>query len=175
MTEVNLPVPYYSQLDNELDPYGSCNVTSVAMCMAFLGIVGDGSPRQLEDQLNQWLKDNGLSRHSPVDMDQLFVWKKIPNKFTFMASWANVRKHLDSGKPCIVHGYFTSSGHIIVIRGYKTDYDGKVTHWLVNDPYGEWFASGYRTDLTGEALWYSDRMMKDTCGDDVDLWVHFVG
>jgi len=174
MTTVNLPVPYLSQLDNLLDPYGSCNVTSVAMAMSFLGIVGDGNG-QLEDQLNQWLKDQGLSRHSPVDMDLLFQWKKVPSEFTFKANWDQVRSHLDAGKPCIVHGYFTDFGHIIVIRGYCTDDQGNVSAWLVNDPYGEWFADGYRTDLTGEALWYSHAMMDRLCRDEEGIWIHFVG
>lgn len=174
MKTVNLPVPYFSQLDNQLNPYGSCNVTSVAMTMAYLGIVGDGNG-QLEDQLNQWLKDRGLSRHDPLELDQLFQWKKVPNRFTFTGTWDEVQAHLDAGKPVIVHGYFTSFGHIIVIRGYRTDSEGRVVSWIVNDPYGEWFESGYRTDMPGEGLEYSHGLMDKVCRCEDGIWVHFVG
>ncbi|WP_293282361.1 C39 family peptidase [Microcoleus sp. PH2017_36_ELK_O_B] len=34
---VKLDVPYLSQLDNKRNPTGSCNVTSVAMCLLWGG------------------------------------------------------------------------------------------------------------------------------------------
>ncbi|HLO51488.1 MAG TPA: C39 family peptidase, partial [Kamptonema sp.] len=51
----NLNVPYLSQLDNENNPYGSCNVTCVAMCLGFLGhpLVDPVTNQQLEDELYQ--------------------------------------------------------------------------------------------------------------------------
>lgn len=42
----DLKVPYFSQLDNKYVPGGTCNVTSVAMCLAYRGIVGDGTGRR---------------------------------------------------------------------------------------------------------------------------------
>lgn len=170
----SLPVPYFSQLDNVNAPYGTCNLTSVAMCMAYFAIVGDGNG-QLEDQLFRYVTRQGLSRHSPIDLVEVFRWKGIADSFRPDAKWGDARRWIDSGKPLIAHGYFTRSGHIIVIRGYDDEaYDGRGA-WIVNDPYGEWNAQGYDTNALGEALRYSYSMMGNICGGDGDLWLHFVG
>lgn len=42
-------------------------------------------------------------------------------------------------------------------------------------PVGEWFSTGYDTSRSGENLVYSDRMMRECCGESRDLWLHFVG
>lgn len=131
---IDLRVPYFSQRDNQLDPGGSCNVTSVAMCMAYLGIVGDGSGRQLEDQCNLYLKEQGLSRHNPEHLVLLFRWKGLADRFSYQGTWKQALEHLAEGLPVIVHGEFTASGHIMVIRGW----DPVRQEWIVNDPAGEW-------------------------------------
>lgn len=173
MTQKLLSVPYFSQLDNLNNPYGSCNVTSVAMCMAYFGIKGDGSG-QLEDQLYEYLLDHRMSRHNPHDLAQLFPTKGLSDRFQSKATWAEVREHIDAGNPAIAHGYFTRFGHIVAIVGYDdTAYSGRGA-WIVNDPYGEWFASGYRTDVSGERVAYSYQMMDQLCSPDGDLWIHFV-
>jgi Peptidase_C39 like family len=169
-----LSVPYFSQLDNANNPYGTCNLTSVAMCMAYFGIAGDGDG-QLEDQLYRWVIAHGLSRHSPIDLAQVFKWKGIKDDFRSDAKWGDARAWIDRDKPLIAHGYFTRSGHIIVITGYDDSaYNGNGA-WVVNDPYGEWYEHGYDTRVTGNGLKYSYTMMKDLCGFDGDLWLHFVG
>lgn len=164
--EVRLEVPYKSQLDNEFNPTGSCNVTSVAMCLGYFGV----KPRsgQLEDQLYQEMLDLGLSRHNPNDLAQMVVRYGLKDNFTPYGAIEDVKSHLESGKPVITHGYFTHFGHIIVLVGY--DESG----FIVHDPYGEWFADGYRTDMSGEYLHYSYDLIKRTCMPDGDFWVHFI-
>jgi hypothetical protein len=169
-----LPVPFFSQLDNLYNPFGTCNLTSVAMCLSYFGIVGDGDG-QLEDQLYRYCLNEGLDRHSPIDLAAVCRWKGIPDDFRHDAKWGDAKTWIDSGKPLIAHGYFTRSGHIIVIRGYDDEaYSGRGA-WIVNDPYGEWFPNGYDTSVPGAALSYSYSMMEDVCGSDGDLWLHFVG
>lgn len=167
---VKLNVPYLSQLDNENNPYGSCNVTCVAMCMAYFGhpLMNPKTGEQLEDELYRYCIDNGLSRHSPQDLDKLMTIYGYEDDFQEAAKWGDVKKWLESGKPCIVHGWFTRSGHIIQIRGYNEK------GWIVNDPYGQWYSSGYDTSVSGAGLTYSYEMMKDVCGTDGDLWIHYV-
>lgn len=168
-----LNVPYFSQLDNERNPFGSCNVTSCAMVMAFYGLVGNGQG-QFEDQLYSECLRKGLDRHSPWDLRELFGPRGLKDDFTMRANWQQVREAIDQGKPCIVHGYFTRSGHIIVIVGYDDDAYGGRGAWVVNDPYGEWFADGYATERSGKQLRYSKDMMNRTCQSDGELWIHTI-
>jgi GH24 family phage-related lysozyme (muramidase) len=171
--EHDLAVPYLSQLDNRYNPYGSCNVTCVAMCLYYLGM-----PRregtQLEDELYVKLEDMGRSRHNPYDLKYLIeTYPGYKDIFRENGSFADIRGAIDAGHPVIVHGYFTSFGHIIVIRGYDD------TGFLVNDPYGEWFSSGYDNSRSGERLHYSHDLIARTCSPEsrsnpANIWIHTV-
>jgi hypothetical protein len=178
-----LAVPYLSQIDNNLNPYGSCNVTSLAMCMKFLGITNEldnnnkhYGKKQIEDNLYLYAQDMGYSRHSPYDLEQITRDLGYEDTFTPYAKWGDVKEWIDKGLPCVVHGYFTSFGHIIVIVGY----DQKNKQWIVHDPYGEYYASGYECNSwenpnRGKDQKYSYGMMKELCGPDGDLWIHYIG
>lgn len=165
---VKLDVPYLSQLDNGSNPTGSCNVTSVAMCLLWGGATPRNKNVQLEDELYAYMESRGLSRHSPQDLATVVRDYGLSDNFTATASIDAVKGHLNEGNPCITHGYFTDFGHIIVLVGY--DQRG----FLVHDPYGEWFSTGYRTDLSGEYLHYSYELIKRTCIPDGLFWVHFI-
>jgi len=171
--EHDLAVPYLSQLDNTYNPYGSCNVTSVAMCLYYLGM-----PRregtQLEDELYLKMESLGRSRHNPYDLKYLIeTYPGYKDVFRENGSFADIRSAIDAGHPVIVHGYFTSFGHIVVIRGYDD------TGFLVNDPYGEWFSTGYDNSRSGERLHYSHDLIARTCspesrGNPAHIWLHTV-
>lgn len=170
MVTLELKVPYLSQRDNSLHPGGTCNTTSIAMCMGFHGeplIRPDG--RQLEDYLTQYCLTNGLSRHSPGDLEVLAQRHEYRPKFSSRATWEQVKAHINSGKPCVTHGWFTSFGHVITIIGYNSK------GWIVHDPWGEWYREGYDTGVSGKGLVYSYGMMSDLCGPDAngELWIHF--
>lgn len=165
---INIAIPHHPQLDNHHSPYGSCNVTSYSMIAAWLGIKPANPNEQLEDEFWRWLVNRGMNPESHADLVVLAREYGIDSTFKTNATWDEVRSHLQSGRPCIVAGYTTRSGHIFVIRGY--DDQG---FWC-NDPYGEWFEDGYRTDLSGENLHYSERLMNRHVGSDGDLWCHFI-
>lgn len=164
-----LKLPYFSQLDNQENPYGSCNVTSIAMCLWSFGIRGDGSFPQLEDQMYRRCLSNGWSRHEPYGLKALAEsYPKIHDNFTPNATLRDIEQALDAGHPCIVHGYFTRTGHILVIKGYNS------TSFIVNDPYGEWFENGYDTSRSGEGLEYSKAMILRLCNPEPvpSIWLH---
>jgi Peptidase_C39 like family len=164
----NLNVPYKSQLDNELNPRGACNVTCFAMVMKYFGLRGDWSVGQLEDELYHYMERVGLSRHDPGDLAQMAKVYGLRNDLTLNGSLYDLRKAIAEGRPCIIHGYFTSFGHIIVVRGY--DRKG----FFVNDPFGEWMSDGYREDLSGENLHYSNNLIRRTSTPEGNnyLWLH---
>lgn len=169
LNKVKLNVPYKSQLDNYYNPTGSCNVTSIAMCLEYLGVPRyDNRFRQLEDELYQWCIDKGYSRHSPQDLAQVVRDYKRKDDFTVWGTIEHCQDHLRGGNPCVIHGYFTSFGHIIVLVGF--DENG----FIVHDPYGEWFASGYDTSRSGAFLHYSYDLIRHTCIPDGQFWVHYI-
>lgn len=89
--ETDLNVPYLSQLDNHFNPYGSCNVTCVAMCLYFLGY-----PRhegtQLEAELYQKLEKLGRSRCDPYDLKYLIgIYPGFKDIFVLMEDFSTSR------------------------------------------------------------------------------------
>lgn len=173
--EIKLPVPYKSQRDNTNNPDGACNVTSIAMCLEYLKIPRKKSNGQFEDELYTYALDQGLSRHSGDDLAAIVRDYGAKDNFTTTATIEQVKDWLAKGNPAVIHGYFTQTGHIIVVVGY----DNK--GFIVHDPYGEWFADGYDrndpygNDEKGKFLHYSYGMIKDTCiPPDQTFWVHFI-
>lgn len=166
--EIKLKVPYKSQLDNAGNPYGSCNVTSIAMALSFLGLKAKDAKIQLEDEFQDWMEAKGLDRHSPADLVKLVEGYGYKDTFKTNATVQEVQDWLILGNPAVIHGYFTTSGHIICLIGFNQK------GFIVNDPYGEWNADGYDTDSSGAGLTYSYEMIDRTCRDDGEFWVHFI-
>jgi uncharacterized protein YvpB len=174
---VRLNVPYKMQLDNKFEPYSICNVTSLAMCLeyyhaglvsTFSGLVRENKNVQLEDELYQYMSDEGLNKHYPEHLAQVARDYGIKDDFTVRGTFDRCKRHLNEGNPCVIHGYFTQPGHIIVLVGYDS------SGFIVHDPYGEWFSTGYRTDLSGKYLHYSFDLIQKTCAYDGEFWVHYL-
>lgn len=163
-----LDIPFKSQLDNADNPMGACNVTSVAMCLAWGGVTPRSQNIQLEDEVYRYMEGRHLNRHSPQDLATVVRDYGLNDNFTATASIDAAKAHLSAGNPCITHGYFTDFGHIIVLVGY--DERG----FLVHDPYGEWFEAGYDTTASGAYLHYSYALIKRVCIPDGLFWVHFI-
>ena len=160
-------VPYFSQLDNKFEPYTACNVTSLAMCLWYSGIRGRGSQRQLEDELYIRAVDNGWNRFTTLGLKGLAEsFNGIQDELTEKGTLKDIREAIDEEKLCIIHGFFTAPGHIMVIKGY-TD-----SGFIVNDPYGEWYPWRYDkneprgNNKKGEDLEYSKRAITSCC----DSW-----
>ena len=143
-----LDVPYFSQTDNTYHPSGTCNITSLAMCLSFFGIVGDGSTKQLEDQLWLEAQKRNLNVTYPETLVKLTDWKNVKDEFTTRGSYNTLVNAIDSGFPVIAHGYFTRSGHIVVVVGYDKQKNVIIYH----DPYGEWFYNGYDVNTFSEPV-----------------------
>jgi len=128
--EVRLGVPYKSQLDNAFNPTGACNATSLAMALEFLGVKHTGSG-QFEDAIYEQLLASG--QHPGTMSVMVTIVEKYGKKDNHngVATDDEIRKHLDKGKPVVIHGDFTGSGHILCVIGYNAQ------GFIVNDPYGK--------------------------------------
>lgn len=163
-----LNVRWFSQLDNQYRPSGTCNLTSVAMCLDYFKVRPKQPGQQLEDELFEYVWDNKLSRHDPQDLAKVVRAYGCQDRFTYCATIEEVIAWIDRGNPCILHGYFTREGHIVVACGYNS------TGLVVNDPNGEYFRRGYDRTASGAGLTYSYGLIKETCNDDGQFWVHFI-
>lgn len=156
VNKVTLSVPYFSQRDNAENPSGSCNVTSIAMCLSYLGVEAEGNG-QLEDELYRKCGSLGLSRHEATDLAYLVdTFPGIRDDYTPDGTLALIRNSLDKGSPCVIHTFLTGFGHIIAITGY--DKDG----FYVNDPWGEWNRDGYTASY--EPSYYSNALIAASAG-----------
>jgi len=144
-------VPYYFQYDNAINPSGSCQNTSLAMLLTFYGC------KVTPDTISAaW----GTSyAQSPAGLATVFNSYasscKIQQRLIAHTDGTpdDVNALIKAGKPVIVHGYFTSSGHVLILEGY----DG--THYTSNDPAGKWkqtFKGGYysSTSTDGKYIQY---------------------
>ncbi|MEG3880180.1 C39 family peptidase [Microcoleus sp. herbarium7] len=145
--EVKLGVPYKSQLDNAFNPGGSCNATSLAMALEFLGVKGKGSG-QFEDEIYEQLLASGLHPGTASAMVAMVEKYGKKDRHTETATDDDIRKHLDKGKPVVIHGDFTRSGHILCVIGYNAK------GFIVNDPYGKFLGSlgSYDNNASGAGI-----------------------
>lgn len=172
--KVQLEVPYKSQMDNMECPTGTCNVTSIAMCLEYLKIPRHKKSGQFEDELYHYALDKGFDRHSAQDLAKIVKNYGGKDNFSENATINQVKDWLAKGNPVVTHGYFTKSGHIICLVGYDS------TGFIVHDPYGEWYVDGYDindpdgNNRKGHFQHYSYQMIQDTCMSDGQFWVHFI-
>jgi lysozyme len=156
-----LSVPYYSQRD-----YGGplawsiCGCTSVAMVLSYWGVKIDP-----DGVLKGWGKE---SCQSPPGCEGVFEANKLKASHTYKGTWKEIRDQIDQGRPVVIHGRFTGSGHIIVIIGY--DEKG---YWC-NDPAGKWEqvnGDSYADNpKNGAKVYYKEEAMWKACGGDGDVW-----
>lgn len=169
-----LAVPYLDQLDNSDHPYGTCNVTSLAMVLSYFRVPPRNPSIRFPDELNRHCTANNLDRETPEAIVKVAEDYGCNDRFSQTASFEQVKEWLAQGNPAIVHGYFTPTGHIICIIGYNE------TGFIVNDPYGELMYdpnpeySHYNIYTTGAGLTYSYNLMYQTCCTDNQFWVHFI-
>ena len=143
-------VPYFYQYDNSLHPSASCQNTSVAMVLSYLG--WRGTPDQITSRYGKdWAQ-------SPAGLAALFnryvesAGLSMRLQPTTSGTLSGLRAELDRGHPVIIHGYFTRYGHVMVVLDY--DANG----YYLNDPAGRWseyFMGGYSGGGSGRGVYYS--------------------
>lgn len=168
---VQLKVPFLSQRDNKVRPNQTCNVTCCSMVIEFF-YPGTSMKydQQLEDVLTEFITKkygaDGIYYHD-ILVKALSEWG-VKSIFNTKTSFNDMRTSLDNGNPVIYSGKFTGSGHIIVITGY----DPVKKVWIVNDPWGEFFYSGYKP-TSGKGLEYSYNLLSNVSySGDHHGWGH---
>jgi uncharacterized protein YvpB len=169
---IKLDVPFKNQRNNLNNPDGSCSTTCLAMCLEYFSIPRKWQVNQFEDEIYQMAIDTGANRHSPYGLVKLAEMYGIIDHFTEKGTIEQTKQALASGSPVITHGYFTKSGHLVVLVGYDE------TGFFVHDPYGEWFHWGYERNPTvgetgrGRFIHYSYKLIEEICIPDGNFWIH---
>lgn len=182
--KVKLGNTYFNQRNNVNRPSATCNITSLAMALSIRGIKGNGKG-QLEDQLFNKAASLGVSIHEPTGIKAVAEsFSGIECVFRADGSIADIKAALDRGNVCVVHGYFTASGHIVAVVGY----DDTSGHLIVDDPWGEWYSTGYDynpvsgEDGVGNDTLFRYQTFASLCSDTPsahydaisDIWFHEV-
>ncbi len=124
-------VPYFYQYDNVINPGGSCQNTSMAMVLRFYG-APDETPDQISEQYGTSQAQSVSGFQTVFDAEAAAYGLPWRDAGTTTGTLDQLHAQLAAGIPVVVHGYFTSYGHVIVLVGF----DGDV-YWA-NDPAGEW-------------------------------------
>jgi uncharacterized protein YvpB len=153
-----LKVPYYYQYNNQYEPSRTCNLTVLAMVLSFYG------KKITPDELYNVVGGPVFTGSEVAD-----IAKKQGFKATYSekGSVDLIKKYLDAGTPVILQGWFTQSGHFIVLIGY----DDKEKSWIVNDPAGKWdgcYKCGYanKTSQNGIEGRYSYKAIAEAASDN---------
>lgn len=138
-------VPYFYQYANTYEPGATCANTTMAMLLKYYG--ANYTPDQIYTEFKKLSQDE-------------FKFDTIFNKLAYRAGIKQrIRVHMETGsvaeldadlnkqRPVVIHGKFTSSGHVMLLIGN----DG--TNYTMNDPAGKWGQNlcngmGYGTSST---------------------------
>jgi hypothetical protein len=166
----NVDIPYYNQYDNKNYPYSTCQNTSIAMVLSHFqfNIYPD-------DIFMRWGKDIAQSPSGLNYIYRHYASTSLINTYT-NASPEDLRGALSQGYIVIVHGYFTSYGHVLVTRYF----DGQ--HYYVNDPAGKWsgcFKCGYTTGDYNGVTKYSKQAFENAVftsdgSSYLPGWIHLI-
>ncbi len=145
-------------------------LTCIAMCLAYLR--ADRKPRyshltHWEDELYQYARETNYPPNDPTSLVKIVREYGKTSRFLTTGTIEQCEDYLDGGFPVVLHGYFTPSGHTVVLAGYENG------DFLVHDPYGEWYRTGYRADLPGAFQRHSYDLIRELCGQD-GLWAHLI-
>jgi len=157
-----ISAPYYYQYNNSYEPGSTCGITSAAMLLRYWG--KSTTPDQL------YINYGKAQGQSPGSLASLYRAFGLEAKSSSVGTEAQIKAHLDAGRPVVVHGWFTNAGHVVLLVGYDS------TGWYVNDPAGKWAGCagcGYpgSTSTNGRAVHYSYSSVRAAMGVNGDIWM----
>ncbi|MFN3328769.1 MAG: C39 family peptidase, partial [Fervidobacterium pennivorans] len=168
-------VPYYNQYENYAYPGSTCNLTSVAMMLDYFGItkpgINTGGWSRTPDYL---ISRFGGPIYDASGLDWAFntIAKEKGSSvrmYTKLGTVSDMRAELAKGRPIIVQGWYTRSGHVLVVISF----DG--TYYICNDPAGTWnqYKYGGYVNRMGKYVKYYKSYFEEASIDDGDGLILF--
>lgn len=167
---------YHSQVNNLEIPLASCNTTSMIMALEDLGIefyhpdwmqpedyltilLLSNTARQELRKIDRYAYDTGIPPNQVHAMLSLYTNRLVGRevtRFIEQGTWEQLLEELRAGRPAVVGTSLTPAGHVVEVVGLVEE-DGRVTHVIIDDPYGD-PRTGYRdirgNDVELEADWF---------------------
>jgi hypothetical protein len=164
---VELNVPYFSQRDNPRFYWSTCNVTSIAMVLYYYGVRPEYS-YNLPDELLDWILNRyGMDAQTDHNVLQALIRAYgFKSSFSTTRKWSEIDWELANGRPVVLAGDFTATGHIVTVIGYAPE------GLIANDPWGDAY-TGY-TNTEGRRLMYHNGYLNEVCGPEGNIWAHFI-
>lgn len=166
-----LNVPYFSQLDNDTDHFGSgarqCNLTSCSMLLAFLRpeLVEKAESEgyhEFESMYGETLAKYGDTTSNQANTEALKDFQ-VETYFSYELSIEDLIRCLQAGYPVVMGMAYKGSGHMVVATGFDLDKE-KI---FIHDPYGIRCGSGDSYQVGEKAAYdpYSFSLLKQ-------IWVY---
>ena len=136
---------FFSKVKNTLelvqpDPR-TCQSTAIAMALGLTDIM------EVRHELEA-IGEPG----DPATMGKYITDHLLPPstyQFEDNASISQIRDWLKSGEFLIIHGWFTESGHVIVLDGVEVDSSNLSYKFSVRDPWAEFDFASWSYDISG--------------------------
>jgi hypothetical protein len=167
-------VPYFFQYANTVNPGGSCQNTSIAMILRGRGAPDTETPDAISRYWGTSAAQTVSGFNDVFNREAQFLGLAVRAVSTEAGTVTQVRAELALGRPVVVHGYFTSYGHVMVLVGY----DAQANQYIANDPAGRWSqrygVGGYsqQNATEGRAVRYGAAAVDGAIAPDGKVWFH---
>ncbi len=124
-------VPYFHQQSNRINPSGSCQNTCIAMVLKYYG-ADDITPDMISAKWGTYVAQTTGGLESIFNEEAALRGLTVRDQSTETGLLRELHALLDVGRPVIVHGGFSSVGHLMVLVGYDERF------YYAMDPASQW-------------------------------------
>ena len=124
-------VPYFHQQSNRINPSGSCQNTCIAMVLKYYG-ADDITPDMISAKWGTYVAQTTAGLERVFNEEAALRGLSVRDQSTETGLLRELHALLDVGRPVIVHGGFSSVGHLMVLVGYDERF------YYAMDPASQW-------------------------------------
>ncbi|MXY80599.1 MAG: hypothetical protein F4Y91_00610, partial [Gemmatimonadetes bacterium] len=124
-------VPYFHQHSNRINPSGSCQNTCIAIVLKYYG-ADDITPDVISAKWGTHVAQTTGGLEKVFNEEAALRGLTVRDQSTETGLLRELHALLDAGRPVIVHGGFSSVGHLMVLVGYDERF------YYAMDPASQW-------------------------------------
>ena len=124
-------VPYFHQQSNRINPSGSCQNTCIAIVLKYYG-ADDITPDMISAKWGTYVAQTTGGLEAIFNEEAALRGLTVRDQSTETGILWELHALLDAGRPVIVHGGFSSVGHLMVLVGYDERF------YYAMDPASQW-------------------------------------